>query len=132
MVVEKSEEVKLCKYCDKKITKGVYCNRRCWEKDKTFMVRLDTDIVFKRVKNLTHTCLHCKQKLLKGEICLSLSQRTRFKTFDEYSEGCHRKRIPIYIHIDCIKPFCESLVKFSEDNTERIEELQLKLIERNI
>ena len=126
--------VKLCKYCNKKkIPAGrTYCSRECWDKDKSFLVRLDEDIEVKRVKNLMHKCLYCKKKLRKGELCLCLSQKVRFKTFEYDDEMCHNKIIPFYIHIDCIKPFCEQLIKFKDDNAEHIEELTLKLIERNI
>ena len=125
--------VKLCKYCNKKIPASrIYCSRECFDNDKCFIVKLNEDVGVKRVKNLTHNCLYCKKKLRKGELVLCLSQRVRFKTFEGSYEGCHNKIIPFYIHIDCIKPFCESLVKFKDDNSEHIEELTLKLIERNI
>ena len=127
---------KSCKYhnCNKKIPAGrTYCSKECYIKDKHFIINLNEDISFKRVKNLTHNCLHCKKKLRKGEICLCFSPISRFKTFyGSYGECCYTKRIPIYIHIDCIKPFCKSIIKFKEDNAEHIEKLQLKLIERNI
>jgi len=132
--------VKLCKYCNKEIKAGkTYCSKECYVKDRHFIIKLNEDISFKRVKNLTHTCLHCKKKISKGQLCLCFSPMSKFKTYYdsligtyELEERNNNKRIPIYIHIDCIKSFCESLNKFKEDNSEHLEELQLKLIERNI